>query len=206
MKITVLILGGILSLYACNGKSEEIVNNAEIDIANVEQRVRSYITNNETQCVTLYRCRGDDSEYLSVRIRNDAIEVQTSKVGNAGDVKYYRFLHAKSIEDNILTHLKEGLKEGYDLKNEDLFYTFDIEYYDKKPSQDLTRIKLSLKMMDRYLIFYGLGRCSLIDGETTKLRCKVVDYDLAKELIERRYKEFRRLKYIKIHPAQSRSK
>ena len=117
------------------------------------------------------------------------------KVGERGTTR-------QSSNENVDNEIGQRIQEDYSEITGDELSVLVIEYAvnDSALRDELDKKNAIEEMMDETLGWTGLGHCDggNIDDGTMKIACMVVDFDLAKQMIENElmnspYKDFKRI-------------
>lgn len=138
----------------------------------------------------LYKSNGDTISYWETWDKKDNKTglIHWGLVGHEGESKEVHSSLLKSFHKKIQSEVDLKLKEGYKPVDLDEHYTLLIEYAvdGMGTPEDLDKRARLQKEMDQELGWTGLGHCDggSIGNGTMEVCCFVIDFNIAKRVIE----------------------
>ncbi|AZB18809.1 hypothetical protein EG352_13975 [Chryseobacterium indologenes] len=151
----------------------------------------------------LYKIIGEQINYWEIweKDENTAI-VHWGIVGEEGENKEIETRFFSNFHKIVQKEIDVKIKEGYTEFDEDKVSCLEIEYsidgFGTK--QDIEKRHRLEEKMDEVLGWTGLGHCDggSIGSDTMEVSCIVVDFDIAKKVIEEKLKDTEFKDYTRI--------
>ncbi len=123
-------------------------------------------------------------------------------VGDKGDYREIRSRMIGGFNNVVQTEIGRRLEEGYEEWDDDGHIWLEIEYKTDGPGNgaELDKRHRLEEKMDEVLGWTGLGHCDggSIGSGTMEVACRVVDFDIARQVIEENLKDTEFADYTRI--------
>ena len=194
MKIFILILCAFL-LSACEKSSVPEVELEEVAEKKKEQEptvdnfdYMSLVDKKEFSMLKLYKGKANDMHYSEAWVNDDLVFLHKGKIGTEGETFESGFDVNLSKEANIVKVLKPSIEAGYkDISEQRVVLLLEYKLNGSDLEKELTKRHELQDWLNEKLGWTGLGRCDggSIGSGTMEVACFVVNFDVAKQVLER---------------------
>lgn len=150
----------------------------------------------------LYKCIGGELYYWETWEVNDVAMIHWGKVGEMGLYQEVKSGLFSNYKKNVKKEADKKVAEGYSKLEDDQLSFLEIEYIIDGfgTEEDLDKRHRLEEKMDEVLGWTGLGHCDggSIGSGTMEVGCVVVDFDLARTVIEKQLADTEFANYSRI--------
>ena len=208
LKTFILILS-IFLFGACEKSSVPEVELEEILEKKKEQEpisddfdYMSLVDKKEFSMLKLYKRKAKDMYYSEAWINDDIVFHHKGKIGTEGETFEREVDVNLSEEENIVKVLKPSIEAGYkDISEQRVLLLIEYKLTGSEIEKNLAKRHELQDWLNSKLGWTGLGRCDggSIGSGTMEVSAFVINYEVAKKLLERELKGTKFANYTRIY-------